>query len=57
MKYELVGVFNGAELYNPVPEDKYEEQQIKMNEERFCSFLADMILKYWPQIEANLENK
>ena len=47
MKSELIGVRNGIELYAPVAENEMEERELKAREDRFCNFMAEMILKYW----------
>lgn len=56
MKYELAGIKNGVELYNPVPEDRYDELEIEANEKRLANFLYEMILKYHDKIESEINN-
>ena len=46
MKYEFVGVHNGIELYGPVAENRIDELELEARKDRFCSFMADIILKY-----------
>lgn len=50
MKYELAGIKDGVELYNPVPEDEHDERVIKMHRDIFCDTLAKMIIKYGPKL-------
>ena len=54
MKYELAGIKNGVELYNPVPENRNEEIDLDARKTRFANFLCEMILKYYDKIEPEI---
>lgn len=56
MKYELAGVKNGVELYNPVPENRSEEIELEARMTRCANFLYEMILKYYEEIEPEIES-
>ena len=55
MKYELSGIKNGVELYNPVPEKDLEKRELELREERFADLLADLILKHYHEIKDDIE--
>ena len=54
MKYELAGVKNGVELYNPVHENRSEEIELEARMTRCANILYEMILKYYDEIEPEL---
>ena len=55
MKYEFVGVQNGIELYGPVAENRIDELELEARKDRFCSFMAEIILKYYDKFAAQIE--
>ncbi|MDD6156503.1 MAG: hypothetical protein PUB52_05770 [Lachnospiraceae bacterium] len=54
MKYELIGVKNGIELYGPVAENRQDELELKAREDRFCNFMAEIILKYYDKFATKI---
>ena len=55
MKYEFVGMQNGIELYGPVAENRIDELELEARKDRFCSFMADIILKYYDKFATKIE--
>lgn len=57
MKYELAGISDGVELYNPVAENELEARQLEINKDIFMNTLADLIIKYGPKLLEELKEE
>ena len=51
MKYELAGIKDGIELYNPVAENAFEERELELRMERCVDVLAKIILNHYQEIK------